>query len=143
MLYIGFKGKNNASCILAKRISSDSYLLTNSFNGIKRDIESLSGFYDCVVLFGIDKNLIDTVRIEAVAEKETKEISNLNLKKFSTQLDEVGISNHISDKPTHYLCNDAYWHLLRKFNRNVVLIHIPSIKNISENIMEGISQVFR
>lgn len=142
-LYIGFKGKNNASCILVKRISSDGYLLTNSFNGIKRDIESLSDSYDCVVLFGIDKNLIDTVRIEEVAEKETKEFSVLNLKKISAQLDEIGISNYLSDKPTHYLCNDAYWHLLRKFNRNVVLIHIPSIKNISRNLIESLSMVFR
>ncbi len=142
-LYIGFKGKNNASCILVKNISKDSYLLTNSFNGVKRDIEALNSSYDCIVLFGIDKNLKDTVRIEKVAEKDTKEISALNLERISAQLDAIGISNYVSDKPTHYLCNEAYWYLLRKFKGNVVLIHIPSIKNISENLMESLSIVFR
>lgn len=142
-LYIGFKGKNNASCILVKAISEDSYLLTNSFAGLKRDIELLGSSYDYVILFGIDKRLVNTVRIEKVAEKETKEFSSLNLENISAQLDVVGISNYLSDKPTHYLCNDAYWHLLRKFNGNVVLIHIPSIKNMNEKFIEGLKQVFR
>ncbi len=53
-LHIGFKGKNNASYILVKSISTDSYLLTNSFEGLKRDIENLDYSYDCVILFGID-----------------------------------------------------------------------------------------
>ena len=70
---------NNASYILVKSISTDSYLLTNSFEGLKRDIENLDYSYDCVILFGIDKNLVNAVRIEKVAEKETKEYSLLNL----------------------------------------------------------------
>lgn len=141
-LHIGFKGKNNASCILVKSISADSYLLTNSFEGLKRDIDFLDHSYDCIILFGIDKNLVDTVRIEKVAEKGTKEYSLLNLENMSAQLDAVGISNCLSDKPTHYLCNAAYWYLLRKFNGNVVLVHIPSIKNINENLIEGLKMVF-
>lgn len=143
ILYIGFKGKNNASCILVKSISADSYLLTNSFEGLKKDIELLSRSYDSVILFGIDKNLFDTVRIEKVAEKETKEFSALNLDAISAQLDTVGISNYLSDKPTHYLCNEAYWYLLRKFNGRAVLIHIPSIKNINEKLIDGLKQAFR
>lgn len=85
-LHIGFKGKNNASYILVKSISTDSYLLTNSFEGLKRDIENLDYSYDCVILFGIDKNLVNAVRIEKVAEKETKEYSLLNLEDLSAQL---------------------------------------------------------
>lgn len=54
-LFVGFKGKNNASSILLKSISENSYFLTNSFEGLKRDIESLSHSFDCVILFGIDK----------------------------------------------------------------------------------------
>lgn len=142
-IHIGFKGKNNTSCLLVKAISADSYLLTNSFEGLKRDIELLSRSYDQVILFGIDKNLSDTVRIEMVAEKDTQEFSALNLEDISAQLDAVGISNYISDKPTHYLCNAAYWYLLRKFNGKAVLIHIPSIKNINENLMEDLQLVFR
>lgn len=98
--------------------------------------------YDLVVLFGVDKNLTDMVRIERVAEKDTKHYSTLNLENISTQLETVGISNYLSDKPTHYLCNATYWYLLRKFNGKAVLIHIPSIKNISEHLMEGLKMVF-
>lgn len=141
-LYIGFKGKNNASCILAKSISAESYLLTNSFEGAKRDIESLSCAYDSVILFGIDKNLTDAVRIERVAEIDTKYYSVLNLEDMSAQLEAVGVSNYLSDKPTHYLCNAAYWYLLHKFKGKAVLIHIPSIKSINEHLMEGIKLVF-
>lgn len=142
MLHIGFKGKNNASCILVKSISTDSYLLTNSFEGLKRDIENLDYSYDYVILFGIDKNLVNAVRIEKATEKETKEYSLLNLENLSAQLNAVGISNHLSDMPTGYLCNAAYWYLLRKFNGNAVLVHIPSIKNIDENLMKSLKMVF-
>lgn len=142
-LYVGFKGKHNVSSDLVKSISADGYLLTNSFEGLKRDIESLNLPYDCVFLFGIDKDLRDTVRIEKIAEKETKEFSILNLEDLSAQLDAVGISNYLSDKPTHYLCNDAYWYLLRKYHGKVVLIHIPSTKSINKNLIDGLKLVFR
>lgn len=68
-LYVGFKGKNNASSVLVKSISRNSYLLTNSFEGLKKDIELLDESYDCIIFFGIDKQLKDTVRIEQVAKK--------------------------------------------------------------------------
>lgn len=142
-LYIGFKGKNNASCILAKAISADSCLLTNSFAGLKRDIEEISCSYDSVILFGIDNHLTDTVRLEKVAEIDTAEFSMMNLEEISSQLEAAGISNYLSDKPTQYLCNAAYWYLLRKFDRQVVLIHIPSIKNLNEHFIDGMKQVFR
>ena len=53
-LYIGFKGKNNASCILVQSISKNHYLLTNSFGGLKKDIELLGDSSDCIIMFGID-----------------------------------------------------------------------------------------
>ena len=45
-IYIGFKGRNNASSVLVQSLSGDRYLLTNSFAGLKRDIEALDGSYD-------------------------------------------------------------------------------------------------
>ena len=141
-IHIGFKGKNNASGILAKRISADSYLLTNSFDGLKRDIVLLNPAYDSVILFGIDKNLTDSVRIETVAEKDTREFSSLNLEDLSTQLASAGVPNYLSTKPTRYLCNDAYWHLLRKYHGKAVLIHIPSFKNLNEDFIANLKRVF-
>ena len=41
ILYTGFKGKNNASCQIIELINpSDKILLTNSFEGIKRDLDT-------------------------------------------------------------------------------------------------------
>lgn len=85
-LYIGFKGKNNASCLLVQSISTNHCLLTNSFDGLKKDIEQLDDFYNCIIMFGIDKNLKDSVRIEKVAEKGTLEHSRLNLEEISANL---------------------------------------------------------
>ena len=139
-LYIGFKGKYNSSSILVRSISADSYLLTNSFVGLKRDIDSLGDVYDNVILIGIDKNLKDAVRIETVAENGTTEFSAFDIENISTRLNQAGIKNYLSNKPTKYLCNNAYWHLLRKYNRNVVLLHIPSIKNLDECFIESMKQ---
>lgn len=137
-LYIGFKGKNNASCILAQSISKKHYLLTNSFSGLKKDIELLDDSFDCIIMLGIDKTLRNSVRIEQVAEKETKEFSVLNLEEISERLTSNGITNYICDKPIHYLCNEAYWFILHKFKGKAVFIHIPSIKNIDDIFIEKI-----
>ena len=69
-IYIGFKGKNNASSMLVDYLSEKTYLLTNSFGGVKRDIEKLAETYDYVLMFGVDKNLKNSVRIERMAERE-------------------------------------------------------------------------
>ena len=137
-LYIGFKGKNNSSCILVQSISKNHYLLTNSFGGLRKDIELLGTAYDCIIMFGIDKSLKNSVRIEQAAEKETVEFSVLDLEEISVRLNNNGITNYICNKPTHYLCNEAYWFTLRKFKGKAVFIHILSIKNIDDNFIKNI-----
>ena len=87
------------------------------------------------VLFGIDKNLRNSVRIEKVAEKESIKFSVLDLEEIAGRLHANGITNYICNKPTHYLCNEAYWFTLRKFNGKAVFIHIPSIKNTDDNFI--------
>ena len=52
-LYIGFKGKNNSSSILAQAISENHCLLTNSFGGLKKDIELLNSSYEWGIMFGL------------------------------------------------------------------------------------------
>ncbi len=39
-LFVGFKGKNNASSVLVEELPSEHLLLTNSFTGLKKDIDS-------------------------------------------------------------------------------------------------------
>ena len=61
-LLIGFKGKNNLSGELVKALGQNYCLLTNSFGGLKKDIDSIDTGYDRVMLFGVDKTLIASRR---------------------------------------------------------------------------------
>jgi len=136
-LYIGFKGKNNASSTLVECLSGSPYLLTNSFSGVKRDIECLADHYDYVLMFGVDKNLKNTVSIERVAEREGIRLcSDLDLGDISKRLTTAGVRNSISVIPTNYLCNEAYWFSLQKFRGKVVFIHIPTTKHIDDSFFE-------
>ena len=135
--YIGFKGKNNASYTLVEYLSERPCLLTNSFGGVKRDIEYLPDDYGYVLMFGVDKNLRNTVRIERVAEREGSRLcSDLDLEDISNRLEAVGLANYISDTPSQYLCNEAYWFSLQKYKGKVVFIHIPTTKNLSTDFLE-------
>ena len=134
-LLIGFKGKNNASKMLVEHISSEHVLITNSYEGLKRDIDAISSGYYRVFLFGIDKKLASSVRIEKYAQKDGEKIhSGLELNKIADSLKKAGIDAYISEKPTAYFCNEAYWHLLRKYSGRAVLIHIPTIKHMNETL---------
>ena len=140
-LYIGFKGKNNASCTLVNHLSEHPFLLTNSFDGVKRDIECLPDYYDSVLMFGVDKNLKNTVRIECVAKREGIRLcSDLDLRDISKRLDAAGVANFISDTPTQYLCNEAYWFSLQKYKGKAVFIHVPTAKNVSTNFFEKMKE---
>ena len=141
VLFVGFKGANNASKRVVEKLSPDHVLLTNSFDGLKKDIASLSTDYACVFLFGVDKNLSSTVRIEKRAQKDdVKMDSVLNLETVVNALEHAGIITSISEIPTAYLCNEAYWHLLRKFSGRAVLIHISTIRYVDELFAERMKQ---
>ena len=141
MLFIGFKGKNNLSGVMVKELGRDYCLLTNSFGGVKRDIDAVDGAYDSAVLFGVDKKLSDTVRIERTAEKDGILCSSaLDLEEMAEAFRETGLEVKVSGNPTAYLCNEAYWHLLRKFSGRAVLIHIPTMKNADETFVKKVQQ---
>lgn len=143
ILVIGFKGMNNSSKMLVEQLSSDHTLLTNSFSGLKRDIDSISTDYESVLLFGADKNLTSTVRIEKCAWKDGEKIDSvIELKKVAESLEKSGIESYISEEPTAYLCNEAYWYLLKKYSGSVVLIYIPTIKHITNDFVENMKLVF-
>lgn len=130
-LCIGFKGKNNSSAILVCAMSPQGVLLTNSFEGLKKDIERLPAGHDGALLFGVDKDLVDSVRIERMAGKDgMSRTSKLDLEGLAERFSSAGIRATISSKPTEYLCNEAYWHLLEKYDGNAALIHVPTIKHL-------------
>ena len=138
-LFTAFKGKNNSSYQLLSQISGEKLFLTNSFDGLKRDVENCSDIYDIVVMFGLDKNLKNRVRIEKVAEYDGGiETTKLNIEMIKNGLTENKVECLISDTPTKYLCNAAYFYMLQKMGGKAVFIHIPSLKNTSEDMMEKI-----
>ena len=68
ILFTAFKGKNNASAVLLDMISGDKLYLTNSYVGLEKEILNLEKTYDIVLMFGLDKNLNNEIRIENIAE---------------------------------------------------------------------------
>jgi len=141
VLYIGFKGRNNSSYRLLSEISGEKQFLTNSFEGLKRDIMNISDTFDLVIMFGLDTNLKDTVRIECVAEYEGRiETTKADYAAICRCLEENDIQCIVSENPTQYLCNAAYYHMLHKADGKAVFIHIPSLKNMSEAMSNKLAQ---
>lgn len=139
VLYTGFKGKNNSSYQLVSKISGQKMFLTNSFDGLKKDIMNVTDQYDLVVMFGLDTSLKDAVRIESIAEWDGEErATKIDCDEICDCLISSGVQCVVAQIPTKYLCNAAYFHMLQKVSDKAVFIHIPSIKNMSEGMMEEI-----
>ena len=148
VLYTGFKGKNNSSYQLLAKISGQKLFLTNSFDGLKKDIMNVTEQYDLIVMFGLDTSLKDAVRIENIAAWESEKIiTKLDCDAICKSMVACGIACVVSNIPTRYLCNAAYFYMLQKFSGKVVFIHIPSLKNMSESmvckILECIERIER
>ncbi len=67
--------------------------------------------------------------------------SDVDFNSIAMNLSQNGIITDIGNTPTQYLCNEAYWYMLRKFNCHVIFFHVPSIKYITENFIEKIRSV--
>ena len=144
ILFTGFKGRNNSSSLSAEQLSSEHLLLTNSFAGLKKDIESIAKKYDTVVMFGVDTTLTSSVRIERVASWDgIKRVSSLDLGWIADSLNGAGLSAAISDTPTAYLCNVAYYHMLNKFSGKAVFIHVPPVRYVDDDFIRKMKFGFR
>ena len=139
ILYVGFKGAKNTSYQLVSSFPGDHLYLTNSFSGLARDIDALEKDYDAVIMFGVDTSLSTSLRVERCAQLHGE---TLNTKLFADQLvrgfRENGIPCDISDAPTHYLCNAAYFRMLQKTNGKAIFIHIPGARCMTRELMAGI-----
>ena len=139
ILYVGFKGVKNASYQLVSSFSGEHLFLTNSFAGLARDIDALEKDYDAVIMFGVDKSLSASLRVERCAQLHGE---TLETKLYADQLAsgsrENGIPCDISDTPTQYLCNAAYFRMLQKTNGKAIFIHIPGSRYMTQELMAGI-----
>ena len=143
ILFTAFKGVHNTSFRMVDQIGAESLLLTNSFLGLEKDISSISGDYSMVYMFGVDKTLVDKVRIETYASHNDETINtDFDIHCLEKMLRSGKIFYTVSDKPTHYLCNAAYYYMLKK-NPNTVFIHIPSLKGMSIELMNKLIEIFR
>ena len=139
ILYVGFKGVKNTSYQLVSSFPGEHLFLTNSFAGLARDIEALEEDYDAVIMFGIDKSLSAYLRVERCAQIDGEFLeTNLYADQLARRFRENGISCDISDTPTQYLCNDAYFRMLRKTNGKAIFVHIPGSRNMTKELMTGI-----
>lgn len=139
ILYVAFKGSGNSSNRIVRNLSGNTLFLTNSFDGLKRDIDAVADTYDLVYMFGVDKTLRGNVRIERIAQKgDVCLCSKSDLDSIAERLNKNGIAANIGDTPTRSLCNEAYWHMLKKYDCRVVFLHVPSIKYITEDFIESI-----
>jgi len=139
ILYVGFKGKNNTSFQLVSALDGECLFLTNSFSGAERDIEALRTEYDAIIMFGSDKSLSNAVRIEKTAalHGDTRK-TVLSADQMAERFIKNGISCEISEKPTQYLCNDAYYRMLQKTDGKTIFIHIPGSRYMTDELMASI-----
>ena len=140
ILYTAFKGKNNTSYQVASYLNEAVLLLTNSFHGLERDINTAVGNYDVVYMLGVDKSLKNKIKIETCAEYNGERIfTALNIPDLEKRITNK-LSYSISARPTKYLCNAAFYHMLKK-NQNTVFIHIPSISGMNNRLKEAIIEL--
>ena len=139
ILYVAFKGNGNSANKIVNGLVGDKLFLTNSYEGLKTDIENIRDTYDLVYMFGLDKKLKGTIRIDCIAQKDKMRLySSVDFDSIVMKLNQVGIITNTSNTPTQSLCNEAYWYMLRKYNYHVIFFHVPSIKYITEDFIEKV-----
>jgi len=140
ILYTAFNGKNNTSYQVASHFNGTVLFLTNSFQGVERDIATVANDYDVVYMFGVDKSLKNKIKIETCAEYNGERIfTTFNISKLEKRIADK-LSYSISDCPTKYLCNAAFYHMLKK-KKNTIFIHIPSISGMNNCLKESIIEL--
>ena len=143
ILYVGFKGKNNSTFKLVDSMKGDHLFITNSFEGVYRDIDILKKEYKKVVMFGVDKKLSECIRFESVAQKDGQVIhTSFDMAPYIHLAAENNIRYCASDIPTKYLCNEAYFCMLRKMSCPVLFVHIPGLAHMSETFFQKLKIIF-
>ena len=139
VLYVAFKGNGNSSNKIVRKLNGDKLFLTNSYGGLKNDIDNINCAYDLVYMFGLDKNLKGNIRIDCVAQRDKVCLySTVNVDSIAMKLNQNGIITNIGNTPIQSLCNEAYWYMLRKCNCHVIFIHVPSKKYVTEDFIEKV-----
>lgn len=138
MLLTAFKGNNNASKILLDGVNCSNIhkkLLTNSFTACEREITEAIAAYqpEHVISFG-QKPMVNSLYIEPTASNNGEFVeSTFNISALINSLSAYGIPYKVSENPSNYLCNHAYYHGLQYIEKNglntkMIFIHVPDRK---------------
>lgn len=132
VLCICFYGKYNASNILLDTIEAvDKLVLTNSFSKLEKELMCCEiEAYNLILMFGINKNLTNEIRLEKVAEFGEVLYTKIDIEKIHW-ICQKRIKSTINEVPTTYLCNRAYYHVLKR-NGNACFIHIPGMSKLKD-----------
>lgn len=142
VLFVAFKGTGNSSHRLVSGLNGEKLFLTNSFSGLKKDIDNVDGKYSAIYMFGLDKTLKGNIRVERSAVCDSQVLSSvLDIEFIVQRLKEQGLDAEPGNSPKHTLCNEAYWYMLKKYNGRVVFFHIPSIRYINEEFINRFGTV--
>lgn len=140
-LLVAFKGSGNSANRLVSALQDEKLFLTNSFAGLQEDIARMDGSFDVVYMFGLDKTLRGSIRVEACACLDEELVfSALDYTKLALAFQVQGLSASVGTKPQLSLCNAAYWHMLQKYHRRVVFCHVPSIKYITDAFIQAVAR---
>lgn len=140
-LYVAFKGEGNSSNKIVRSLCGDKLFLTNSYTGLKKDIDNINSIYDLVLMFGLDKSLRGNVRIDCAAQRgDTCLSTDMDINSIAVKLNTSGIITDIGNTPIHSLCNEAYFYMLRKCDRHAVFFHVPSMKYITDKFLENMKE---
>lgn len=137
VLFTGFKGYNNPSNVIINKIigkiSNDTLLFNNSYNQIDKQLDKINiEGYNLILMLGLINNLKKSIRIEANAYLDKELLTtNINYDELGEYFIYNGVKCLINHKPTNYLCNYAYYKVLKR-NKNAIFIHLPKLNNIDQ-----------
>ena len=147
ILYTAFIGKNNSSKILLDNLNCENKLyLKNSFKTSVIQLQKeLKNNYDLIISFGQAPLNNNTIKIETIGKGNNHYKTNYDFSNLKDKLEELGFNVIISNDDGNYLCNHIYYHGLKyisinNLNCNMIFIHIPKIKKISN--IEKIVSIF-
>lgn len=83
-------------------------------------------------MLGLRNNLRKSIRIEANAYLDKELLTtNINYDELGEYFIDNGVNCLINHKLTNYLCNYAYYKVLKR-NKNAIFIHLPKLNNIDQ-----------
>ena len=140
VLCTGFKGNNNSSKVLLDNLSKNTNLnclyLENDFIVSEKQLTDIIKNNECDFIFAFgQKPVIKSIYIEKIGKYESKKLETQyeinDLKYYLEKYFKIKISENAGN----YLCNNIYYKGLKyifenNLKTNMVLIHIPYLKNI-------------